>query len=223
MGLLGRCRCDIVQSSTTPPPPDQPTTSIYHCSPSARPSLRVRHYAGIPHSKRSRLADRTRRQKGGIFVRNLRDSAAQRWSESLKTRPNRLIPPPKKHPRDDREDGIDFGRLGDDAGMQYDGENPYQLDADDADANLQENAYSTNLGAPRHLETASTLSNEEDNVQSLAMEDQGRSYTEEGINNEDADHTPIEDEFSALATTLRSLGRDRTQKLVGLQMILGYS
>jgi hypothetical protein len=162
-------------------------------------------------------------KNGGTFVRNLRDSAAQRWSESLKTRPNRLIPPPKKHSRDDREDGIDFGRLGDDAGMQYEGENQYQLDADDADSNLQENDYSTNLGAPRQLETASSLSNEEENVQSLAMEDQGRSYSEEGINNEDADHTPIEDEFSALATTLRSLGRDRTQKLVGLQMILGYS
>jgi hypothetical protein len=55
------------------------------------------------------------------------------------------------------------------------------------------------------------------------MGDQGMSYSEEGINNEDADRTPIEDEFSALATTLRSLGRDRTQQLVGLQMILGNS
>jgi hypothetical protein len=99
----------------------------------------------------------------------------------------------------------------------------------DLDLSYQ-SADSTNLGAPQLLETAvrndaSTLStNEEDGVLSLAMEDEGRSYSEEGINNEDANHsdTPIEDEFSDLATTLRSLGRDRTQKLVGNQMILAY-
>jgi hypothetical protein len=77
-------------------------------------------------------------RKGGTFVRTLRYSAAQRWAESLKTRPNRLVPPPKKHPRDDREDGIDFGRPGDDAGMLYQDGNPYRLDADDADVNIQD-------------------------------------------------------------------------------------
>jgi hypothetical protein len=83
----------------------------------------------------------------------------------------------------------------------------------DLDLSYQ-SADSTNLGAPRQLETTSTLSNEKDNVQSLAMEDQGRSYSEEGINNEEADHTPIEDEFSALATSLamEDQGRSYSEK-----------
>jgi hypothetical protein len=73
--------------------------------------------------------------KGGTWVRNLRYSAAQRFAESLKTRPNRLIPPRQQHPRDD--DGLDFGRPGHGDEMPYQNGNPYELDAEDENANLQ--------------------------------------------------------------------------------------
>jgi hypothetical protein len=67
----------------------------------------------------------------------------------------------------------------------------------------------------------STLStNGEDSLQQVAMEDEGITYGEEGIGNEDAvEHhqdTPIEDEFLALARTLQSLGQNRVQELVYL-------
>jgi hypothetical protein len=61
--------------------------------------------------------------------------------------------------------------------------------------------------------------NGEDRIQSLATEDDSQiSFSDEGNGNmdtvEDHQETPIQDEFFALARTLQSLGRDRTQELV---------
>jgi hypothetical protein len=75
-------------------------------------------------------------RRGGTFVQNLRYSAAQRWADSLKTRPNRLIPPRQGIPPGDYEADFEFGRQGDDA-IPYQEGNPYQMNADEADVNLQ--------------------------------------------------------------------------------------
>jgi hypothetical protein len=76
-------------------------------------------------------------RRGGTFVQNLSYSAAQRWSDHLKTRPNRLIAPRQQDPRGDHDADIAFGRLGDhEDGIAYqpDQENPYELNEDDARA-----------------------------------------------------------------------------------------
>jgi hypothetical protein len=68
--------------------------------------------------------------KGGTSVRTFRYSAAQRFAESLKTRPNRLVLPPQNR-LDRNDDHLDFGRLEDEV------QNPYLLDPDDVQPNHQ--------------------------------------------------------------------------------------
>jgi hypothetical protein len=72
--------------------------------------------------------------RGGAFTRTLSYSAARRWEESLKTRPNRLIPPPGYH-RNQNDSPIEPHRLEDNI------QNPYQLDPDDIQQYDQENTF----------------------------------------------------------------------------------
>jgi hypothetical protein len=68
--------------------------------------------------------------------------------------------------------------------------------------------------------TSANSINEKNGVHDMAIDDEGTSYSLEGIGNEDAveyqGNAPIDDEFLCLAKTLESLGRNRVQELVCL-------
>ncbi|KAI5812604.1 hypothetical protein BZA77DRAFT_346979 [Pyronema omphalodes] len=72
--------------------------------------------------------------RGGAFTRTLPYTAARRWEESLKTRPNRLIPPPGYH-RTQNDGPIHPPTL------ESDIENPYHLDPHDIEQHAQHNMF----------------------------------------------------------------------------------
>ncbi|KAI5819852.1 hypothetical protein BZA77DRAFT_341555 [Pyronema omphalodes] len=72
--------------------------------------------------------------RGGAFTRTLPYTAARRWEESLKTRPNGLIPPPGYH-RSHNDGPIEPPTL------KSDIDNPYHFDPHDIEQHAQHNMF----------------------------------------------------------------------------------